>query len=193
MLIVWMDNPAKVRQSDIAVVAVFTALVVGSDFALTPLVNFKLMDTMVFLVAFVYGFRQGAAVAVLSEGIWSLVSPWGPAGVIAPFLIAGELVFAASGWAASRVWGGEKKVISPTTLFIGATLAICAFLWDLETNAATALIANWPGLTLQEVTAYELAGFVFPTPFFHELGDFLLGVLLAPVAILVIPKVRRKA
>ena len=57
------------RSSDVAVVAIFSSLVVGSDFALAQFVSFKLMDTVVFLVAFVYGFRQGAAVAIVSETV----------------------------------------------------------------------------------------------------------------------------
>ena len=179
------------RHSDVAVVAVFTALVVGSDFALTPFVNFKLMDTVVFLVAFVFGFRQGASVAVLSETIWSVASPWGPAGLIAPFLIAGELLFAVAGWAGARVWGAQRERTAFPSVFIGATLAVCAFLWDFETNAGTALLANWPGLTMGELFGYELSGFVFPFPLAHELGDFLLGTLLAPATLLMIPRIRR--
>ena len=179
------------RNTELANVAVFSAAIVASDFALAPFVNFKLMDTIVFMVAFVFGFRQGAAVAVVSEAVWSVASPWGPAGAITPFLIGGELLFAAAGWGASRVWGQEKEAVSLTTVFIGATLAICAFAWDLETNAATALIANWPGLTLGEVFGYELAGFVFPIPLAHELGDFLLGVAVAPAALFLVPRLRR--
>jgi hypothetical protein len=187
-----LDYPTSVRSTqDAAVIAIFTATVLGSDFALAPYANFKLMDVTVFLVAYVFGFRQGAAVAVLSETIWSVVSPWGSAGIIAPFLVGGELLFAAAGWGASRIWGGDRKVVSPTALFIGATLAICAFLWDLETNAATALIATWPGTSMAQVVFYELQGFVFPTPLAHELWDFILGALLAPAAILAITRVRR--
>jgi hypothetical protein len=187
----WLDYPASVRNAEIATVAVFSAAVVASDFALAPFANFKLMDTIVFMVAFVFGFRQGAAVAVVSEAVWSVVSPWGPAGAIAPFLIGGELLFAAAGWGASRVWRPEKEAVSYTAIFIGATLAICAFAWDFETNAATALIANWPGLTLGEVFGYELSGFVFPIPLAHELGDFLLGTALAPAALFLVPRLRR--
>jgi uncharacterized membrane protein len=187
----WINHPAM-RHSDVAVAAVFSALVVGSDYALTPFVNFKLMDTIVFIVAFVFGFRQGAAVAVISETIWSVISPWGQAGVIAPFLVAGEIMFAVAGWGASKMWGAEKEAISPISLFMGATMTICAFLWDLETNAATALIAYWPTLNLGLLIATELRGFVFGIPMIHEVGDFLLGAMVAPAAIMVIPKVGRR-
>lgn len=189
----WLDYPASMRHADIAVVAVFTALVVGSDFALTPFVNFKLLDTVVFLVAFVYGFRPGAAVAILSETVWSVVSPWGPAGIITPFLVAGELMFAVAGSGASRLWGSETKTFSPTAVFIGATLAVCAFLWDFETNAASALVWYGTSLTLPELSLTELAGFLFPVPMAHELGDFILGTLLVPATLLVMPRVRRRS
>lgn len=179
------------RHPDIAVVAVFTALVVGSDFALTPFVNFKLLDTIVFLVAYAYGLRQGAAVAVLSETVWSVVSPWGPAGVITPFLVAGELLFAAAGWEASKVWRLERRAVSPTAIFIGATLAVCAFLWDFEVNAVTAVIWFGTNLTVTQLGITELAGFVFPVPMLHEVGDFLLGTLLVPATLLVMPRARR--
>jgi hypothetical protein len=187
----WIIHPAMRGSRDTAVIAVFTAMVIASDFALVPYVNVKLMDVTVFLVAYVFGFRQGAAVALLSETIWSVISPWGFAGIIAPFLVVGELLFAGAGWGAYRVWGRDGKILSPTAIFIGATLAICAFVWDLETNAATALIATWPGTSWGQVAVYELQGFVFPTPLAHELWDLVLGVLLAPAAIVAMPRVRR--
>lgn len=178
------------RQSDVAVVAIFSSLVVGTDFALAPFVSFKLLDTVVFLVAFVYGFKQGAAVAVISETVWSVVSPWGAAGVITPFLVGGELVFALAGWGASRLWRADRKPFSAVSIFIGATLAICAFAWDFGANAATALIWFGPGLNVSQLLAVELAGFVFPVPMAHELADFALGTLLAPASLLVMPRLR---
>ena len=179
------------RRSDLAVVAVFSALVVGTDFVLAPFVSFKLLDTVVFMVAFVYGFKQGAAVAVVSETIWSVVSPWGAAGVMTPFLVGGELVFALAGWGASRVWRSEGKAVTPVGFFIGAALAICAFVWDFETNAVTALIWFGPGLSIPQLFSVELAGFVFPLPLAHELADFALGTLLAPASLFIMSRMRR--
>lgn len=188
----WIIQPA-LRQSDVAIVAVFSALVVATDFALAPFVSFKLLDTVVFMVSFVYGFKQGAAVALVSETVWSVVSPWGAAGAITPFLVGGELVFAFAGWGAAKIWRTDEKVVSPVTFFIGATLAICAFFWDFETNAATALLWFGPGLNLPQLLAVEAAGFAFPIPLAHELADFALGSLLAPASLLVMPRLRRRA
>ena len=173
--------------SDVAIIATFTALIVGSDFALAGAVDVKLLDSMVFLASLLYGLRVGAAVAVLSETIWSFASPWGMAGMMAPFLVGGELIFALAGWAVSRVWGKQIRLGSHSSLFIGATMAICAFVWDFETNAASALLFYWPSITLQKLIITELVGgFFFLT---HDVSDFLLGTFFVPAAIPFILKV----
>jgi hypothetical protein len=186
----WLDYPTSVRNSTgVAVVAIFSALIVGSDFVLAPLANVKLLDTIVFVVAFVFGIRIGAAVAVISETAWSFVSPWGMAGAIIPFLVAGELLFVLAGWWASRVWGDRTRLPSTNAFFLGATMLICAFVWDFETNAATALIASWPSFSLQTMLLYEAAG--IPFALMHEGADFVLGTVFVPLAILWMPKIMK--
>lgn len=165
----------------ITVIAIFTSLIIASDFALAPVLNVKMMDTIVFATAFVFGFRTGASVAVLSEFIWSVVTPYGMYLPITPFLVGGELLFAAAGYGASKIWGIQKlSPISSSNLFFGAILAICAFIWDFETNVATALLMD--GMhTLTGVLAVEALGISFMIP--HELSDFILGTALAPIII----------
>ncbi|QQG48130.1 MAG: hypothetical protein HY247_05075 [archaeon] len=176
------------RAQDVAVVGIFSALVVGSDFALYPLYGIKLMDTLVFFVAFAFGARASVGVAVISETTWSYVSPIGAAGVITPFLVGGELLFVLAGWWASKAWGDRSKLLSPNAIFIGALMLICAFVWDFETNAATALIAGWPTVTLQSVGAWELSGIPFAVV--HEAADFVLGMVLIPAILMVVPRTR---
>lgn len=176
-----MASPMDSR--DLAVVATFTALSVGSDYALSYLPNIpdaKLVDAIVFSVAFAYGFRVGAYVGVLSEVIWGAVNPLGFGGYIIPFLAAGEVVYAAAGWAASKAWRDVSRGTS-RNLYFGSALALCAFLWDLETNAGTALIAFWPGVTWAKVLLTEAAGIPFMVT--HELSDFLTGAVVAPVIV----------
>lgn len=176
------------RSVDVAIVAVFTSIIVGTDFALTPFVNVKLMDPLVFVVAFAFGFRKGAAVAVLSELTWSFVSPWGIAGAMTPFLVGGEILFAGAGWWAARVWGSAEVLPIERAAYVGALMLGCAFAWDLETNAATALLAFWPSLTLQNLAVTEAFG--IPFALIHETADFLTGAVLVPLALLMIPKVK---
>ena len=169
--------------------AAFSAMIVGSDFALAPYANVKLLDVMVFVAAFLFGFRLGAAVGVISEGVWSVVSTWGPAGVMTPFLVGGELLFAAAGWWASKVWSDRGK-IGRNSLFVGALMLLCAFAWDLETNAGTAFVMSWPTTTLPIILAWEVSG--IPFALVHEAADFFLGLLFAPTAILLIPRIARR-
>ena len=167
---------------NLSLIAIFTSLTIASDYALAPALNVKLMDTLVFSSTYTFGFRIGASIAILSELLWGLVSPYGFYLPIIPFLVMGELLFAIAGYFASRIWGIEKlSALSPRNLFFGAILAICAFIWDLETNIGTGLLSLWPHENLVGVLFFEVTGIPFMIP--HELSDFVLGATLAPIII----------
>ncbi len=191
-----MNQPGLPTTRAIAVVAVFTAAITASNLALSDIPNVKLLDALVFVAAFAYGFRIGASVAVVSELVWGIISPYGFGGYIIPFLVLGELVYAASGSLAARIWKDDLHAFSTRNLAIGSIMTVCAFLWDFETNVGTAVIAFWPNVTLQRILATELLGSVFM--FFHEFSDFLIGVLVVPLVIAYVvrsrsPGVRRSA
>jgi hypothetical protein len=182
-----MDYPASVRRSQsVAIVTVFTALIVGSDYVMVGWANVKLLDTLVFLAAYLFGFRIGASVGVLSEFIWAYATPWGSPGYIAPFLVAGEVIYALAGSAASRIWAREPDFRSETSLAIGGLIAICAFVWDLETEIGTALIQFWPSVTIGNYVGTVILGLPFTLA--HELSDFVFGAYLIPTVILMIPR-----
>lgn len=65
-------------------------------------------------------------------------------------------------------------------MFFGATLAVCAFLWDLETNLASGFLEG--ARTLVQYLPFLVARIPFAIP--HELSDFVFGATLAPTAIL---------
>jgi hypothetical protein len=177
------------KTRDIALVAAFTALAVASDFALVDIPNVKLVDPIVFSVAFVFGLEMGVYVGVLSELVWGTLSPYGFGGYIIPFLVAGEVIYALAGWAAARVWAGEGPRVSARNLYFGAVLALCAFLWDLETNAGTAVLSFWPPLTVQKLLATEAVGIPFMVS--HEVSDLVTGAVLAPLIIFYASRLER--
>lgn len=164
----------------LSLIAIFTSLIIASDYALIPALNVKLVDTLVFSTSFVFGFRIGASVAVLSELIWGVVSPYGFFLPIVPFLVLGEFFYVFAGYFASKIWGAEMfGAFSTRNLYFGAILAICAFAWDLETNLATGLI--WGAQTLEAYATFLVSG--IPFAILHELSDFILGASLAPMVI----------
>jgi hypothetical protein len=170
----------------VAVVGTFTALAIASDLAMSGIPNVKVVDALVFASAFLFGFRVGAYVGVLSELIWGTMNPLGFGGYIIPFLVLGEVMYAAAGWGASKLWGGRTRLISDKSIFLGATLAICAFLWDVETNIGTALIGFWPSVSLGNVLATMVLGAPFMLA--HELADLFMGAVLAPLIIQYLPR-----
>ena len=183
----WLDYPATMgASSKVTLIATFTALIVGSDFALAGIPNVKLMDTLVFLAAYFFGFRVGASVGVLSELVWSFASPWGSAGPVAPFLILGEVIFAVAGYSAAKFWSGGPVFRSGENFVFGGLLALCAFIWDVETQFGTALIAYWPAVTAANVGGTILFGVPFMLS--HEVSDFVFGMLFVPVVIVLIPR-----
>jgi hypothetical protein len=175
----------------VAAVATFTALIVGSDFALSgpEFSNIKLLDALVFASAYLFGFSVGASVGILSETVWSFVSPVGMAGALTPFLVLGELLFAVAGWGAARLWGRGGDGSSHYPLYFGAVLAVCAFVWDFETNAATAILSLWPNVQLPAFMTIVFGPLTLPFDIAHELSDFAFGSLLVPSVIFLIPRI----
>ena len=91
------------------IVAVFTALALSTDYALIGFQNIKLMDTLVFIAAFLFGIRLGVAVAVPTWLVYGLVNPNGVDDPITlSFLILGECFYAVGGAILRRTSIGEE-------------------------------------------------------------------------------------
>jgi hypothetical protein len=176
-------NPTR----KIAIVALFTSLSIVTDYALVAIPNVKLVFTLTFASAYSFGFKVGATVAVLTELIWGLVTPYGTYLPIIPFLVGANVIYAIAGWGASKIWGHNIRPVSQLNIVFGSILAICAFIWDTITNFGTAIIIVWPHVTLSPLLYYE--GFGIPFMVFHELGDFVLGSALAPIVIVYFLKI----
>ena len=106
----------------LALIAIFTSLILASDYALSPIFNVKLLDTLVFVAAYTFGFRIGASIAMLSEFIWGTVNPNGFGGLVVPFLILGEMVYVVAGYLASKTWKIDGISASDTIWRLGPKL-----------------------------------------------------------------------
>lgn len=172
----------------VAVTAALTSLIVGSNLALANFPNVKLDGVVVFVITLAFGYRIGSSVAILSELIWSQVSPWGASGTyLLTFLITAELLYVVAGWTASKVWRNQGDRNGGAILF-GGLLAVSTFLWDIWTNLGTALLFYWPNITSVGILIVEFNPGALAFNLLHESSNLLLGLFLAPVVVKLILK-----
>jgi len=87
----------------VALIAVFTALSLGTNYAMIDLWNIKLMDALVFIAAFFFGIQVGLASAISIWIVYGFINPYGQADpVLLLFLITGECFYAIAGTLARR-------------------------------------------------------------------------------------------
>jgi len=189
------------------IVAVFTALSLATNYALIGFQNVKLMDTLVFIVAFLFGVRLGIGVAVSTWLVYGLVNPNGVDGpIILSFLILGECFYALSGAILSRTSVGQElslvkpldgslatektsvfrklarriRNLNPTRSLVFALVGLQAtFGYDLLTN-----FASWLFLTTSLYQAF-IVGNVIGAPFSvaHEGSNTIFFATVAPAVI----------
>ena len=182
-LIIWMDKPTRVLSTrTVAIIAVFVALVVGSNFALAELPDSKLDGLIVFASAVAFGPGTAAAVAVLSELIWSQVSPWGPSGSsLLPFLLSAELLYVLGGVIALRLVKRTGGGLAERGALFGGILVVSTLAWDLWTNLGTALLYYGSAINLAGLLLVEFNPPALLFDIVHEGTNFLLGLFVAPV------------
>ncbi len=87
----------------VALVAVFTALSLGTNYLMIDIPNVKLMDALIFVAAFLFGLEVGLGSAVSVWTIYGFVNPYGQDDfILLFFLIVGECFYAIAGALLSR-------------------------------------------------------------------------------------------
>jgi hypothetical protein len=174
----------------ITIISVFSALAVASNYAMLPLFQVKLMDSLVFIAAYLFGFRVGASVAAVTWLVYGSLNPLGAAGFpLLLVLMVGEAIYAVSGAFLGRIWnrstsfGGGQSYLS-RSLILGVTGLFSAFAYDIWTNAVDgALIYR----SMQGVLIRIVSG--APFALIHEVADFLFFALAVPALIVSISRV----
>jgi hypothetical protein len=186
-----MDYPASVRLArPVATVAVFTALIVASNLALSNFPDIKLDAALVFMMTIVFGAYTGASVAVLSETIWSFVSPAGASGAyLLPFLVSAELLYVVAGLIARRTLRGRWDAARESGALFAGLLGIFTFIWDIWTNFGWALLTTTlaPGPIL--LVMFNPLTLVISIT--HEVSNVVLGAAFVPATLILLPKVTR--
>ena len=174
------------RSTKVMITAVFTALSLTTDYAMTGFQNIKVMDTLVFLAAFLFGFRLGIGVSLLTRFIYGLVNPLGPADPITLlFVMIGECFFVIAGAGLRGTFVGSNflrgsREYERLTIVLSLVGLLATFAFDVLTNFAS--------LLLKTSSLYQafVVGNIVGAPFavIHESSNAFFFALVAPGVIL---------
>ncbi len=178
-----------------ALVAVFAAISLASNYAMIGIVNVKLMDTLVFLAAFLFGLRVGVGVALVSWGVYGFINPYGADDlVLLSFLMAGECFYAITGFVLRQTSfdkmlplqgeSGDSRIggfrsYGRVSLVFGTAGLLSTLAYDVLTNFASWLFKTpslYSALVIGLVTGAPLA-------LVHEVSNLVFFATVAPATI----------
>lgn len=171
-----MIKPHLRSTHKIAVIALLAALAVSTDYAMLPLANIKLMDTIVFVAALLFGLDVGVSVGGLTWLVYGSINPQGAAGgPLLVLLIISETVYAFLGYIARTVFNFEDSGV-PTRRLLWACLGtIGALIYDLNTIITPSLLSGAP---LDVAVASLVPAALFMVA--HEASDFIFFGTVGP-------------
>ena len=86
-----------------ALIPVFTALSLATNYAMIDIPNVKLMDAFVFIAAFLFGLEVGLGTAISIWAVYGFINPYGQDDLtLLLFLMTGECLYALAGALLSR-------------------------------------------------------------------------------------------
>lgn len=168
-------------------ISLFSALAIATDYAMLPLVNVKLMDSIVFVSSLAFGLGVGVSVGALTWLVYGSVNPLGSAGgLLLVILILSETIYAFFGYMAQKWFSSGEIGIQSKSLLWGSLGLMGALIYDLNTIITPALIAGVP-------FAVALASLIPAIPFMlaHEISDFAFFATVAPALYSAVFKVIR--
>ena len=172
------------RTRRISVIALLTALNLSTDYAMFPLFNVKLMDSIVFFAGLMFGLEVGLSVGALTWLVYGTINPLGSApGGLLIFLMLSEMIYAVFGWLTARWLDFSGYRIPERCLLFGFLGFIGAFLYDLNTIVTYAVFL---GTSLP--AALLLLFPAVPFMIAHEASDFAFFATVVPALYRVISK-----
>ncbi len=121
-------------------IAVFTALSLGTNYVMIDLPNVKLMDALIFIAAFLFGLEVGLGSAISIWLIYGFINPYGQADpLLLFFLMTGESFYAIAGAFLSRASAAQDLLNNARPykrmgLLFGLIGFQATFAYDVLTN-----------------------------------------------------------
>ena len=161
--------------------SLFIALGVVLGFALAHVPNVELVTATVFISGYLLGWKSGLIIGLLTESIYSTLSPYGMASLplLAGQVIAMSITGLCGGWAAKHI--PIKGWFS--TLKTGSLGLILSIQFALITTSGYVLFA---GISKPMILTSIITGLGFYIT--HFISNFLIFSLLVPGLILTLQK-----
>ena len=170
----------------VALIAVFTALSLGTNYAMIDIPNVKLMDALVFIAAFLFGLEVGLGSAISIWLIYGFINPYGQADpVLLLFLMTGECFYAIAGAFLRRASAAQDllnngRPYKRMGLLFGLIGFQATFAYDVLTN-----FGSWIFKTSSLYQAL-IIGLITGVPFaiIHEASNIVFFSTVVPLAII---------
>ena len=167
-------------------IAVFTALSLGTNYVMIDIPNVKLMDALIFIAAFLFGLEVGLGSAISSWLIYGFINPYGQADpILLFFLMTGECFYAIAGALLSRASAAQDLLNNAhpygrAGLIFGLIGFQATFAYDVLTN-----FGSWIFKTSSLYQAL-IIGLITGVPFaiIHEASNIVFFSTVVPLAII---------
>ena len=168
-----------------ALIACLAALCIGTNYALLPLPNVKLMDAVVFTTGLFFGVAQGTGVAAIAWLVYGTLNPLGISVPVLLTVVTSEAIYALTGGLLRRTatGGPTGKTSVERSIVFGAAGLFSTLAYDLITNAVSGLLSYnsvWMGLLTMN--------FPIPLGIMHEASNLVLFAVLTPVLLRLLGK-----
>lgn len=169
-----MDNPSNMNTTKIAIIAVLSALSIGTNYALVSIYNVKLMDLIVFVGGFLFGPFTGAFVGILSWSIYGVLNPYGFVPQIWLATMFSEAIYGVAGGLVHKANVNFSGKSFGHMVFVGNLGFLLTLIYDLLTNIAYAHVLG------QDILVAIIIGAPFTLT--HEISNALLfGMCFMPL------------
>jgi len=169
---------ATIELKKIAITSLLISVALVTNYSLIFLPNVKLMDSIVLLISYIFGFKYGLFSAILIWLIYGTFNPYGSNLIVLAMTISGEIFYVAFGVLLRRIVLPEHFLNNSIENIFKVSLFIFlpTFLYDLYTNSLTGII--WYNSILVGIISGIFFGIIHQTA----------NILIAPAVFLAVLK-----
>lgn len=134
------------KSKRICIITVIVALCLGSNYALSSIPNFKIMDFLVFISGWIFGPGIGASTGILVWMIYGVINPYGFVLQVWLATMFSEAIYGLAG----GILGKKISLSNPSSDYLGVSVLLGAagfiltLVYDFFTNIAYAVAFGVP-------------------------------------------------